>query len=105
MSSITTIISNSDGKVSLTQMDSKGIIFKQNDGYLNVNYLKVPEEFLKEFEGTKAFIEKLDVSKCEEIPEFIAMIGNKLNEAIVAEVTKFRNKATEVAKPLNCFVF
>ena len=82
MSSITTIISNSDGKVSLTQMDSKGIIFKQNDGYLNVNYLKVPEEFLKEFEGTKAFIEKLDVSKCEEIPEFIAMIGNKLNEAI-----------------------
>ncbi|EGT0683313.1 hypothetical protein IZT14_001705 [Clostridium perfringens] len=27
------------------------------------------------------------------------------SQAIVAEVTKFRNKATEVAKPLNCFVF
>lgn len=26
------------------------------------------------------------------------------SEAVVAEVTKFRNKATEVAKPLNCFV-
>ncbi|MBO3312865.1 hypothetical protein [Clostridium perfringens] len=26
------------------------------------------------------------------------------SEAIVAEVTKFRAKATEVAKPLNCFV-
>ncbi|MGU8956577.1 hypothetical protein ACV3VX_00865 [Clostridium perfringens] len=93
MSSITTIISNSDGKVSLTQMDSKGIIFKQNDGYLNVNYLKVPEEFLKEFEETKAFIEKLDVSKCEEIPEFIAMIGNKLNEAIeVINILKIENE-------------
>ncbi|NGT56233.1 hypothetical protein G6Z14_15380 [Clostridium perfringens] len=74
-------------------MDSKGIIFKQNDGYLNVNYLKVPEEFLKEFEGTKAFIEKLDVSKCEEIPEFIAMIGNKLNEAIeVINILKIENE-------------
>ncbi|EOU2123253.1 TPA: hypothetical protein I9063_003311 [Clostridium perfringens] len=27
------------------------------------------------------------------------------SQAVVAEVTKFRNKATEVAKPLNCFVF
>ncbi len=35
MSSITTIISNSDGKVSLTQMDSKGFKFEEvnlNDG-------------------------------------------------------------------------
>ncbi|HFE9684225.1 TPA: hypothetical protein ACGA31_002736 [Clostridium perfringens] len=26
------------------------------------------------------------------------------SQAVVAEVTKFRAKATEVAKPLNCFV-
>ena len=71
MSSITTIISNSDGKVSLTQMDSKGF----------------------RFEGVKESIEKLDVSKCEKIPEFIAMIGNKLNEAIeVINTLKIKNK-------------
>ncbi|HAT4337852.1 TPA: hypothetical protein I9094_000039 [Clostridium perfringens] len=93
MSSITTIISNSDGKVSLTQMDSKGFRFKINDGDLNINPLKVPEEFLKEFEGVKASIEKLDVSKCEKIPEFIAMIGNKLNEAIeVINILKVENE-------------
>ncbi len=73
MSSITTIISNSDGKVSLTQMDSK--------------------EFLKGFGGVKASIEKLDVSKSEKIPEFIAMIGNKLNEAIeVINILKAENE-------------
>ncbi len=96
MSSITTIISNSDGKVSLTQMDSKGFRVEQvnlNDGDLNINSLKVPEEFLKEFEGVKASIEKLDVSKCEKIPEFIAMIGNKLNEAIeVINTLKIENE-------------
>lgn len=96
MSSITTIISNSDGKVSLTQMDSKGFKFEEvnlNDGDLNINFLKVPEEFLKEFEGVKVSIEKLDVSKCEKIPEFIAMIGNKLNEAIeVINILKIENE-------------
>lgn len=99
MSSIKTIISNSDGKVSLTQMDSKGFRFEQvnlNDGDLNINSLKVPEEFLKEFEGVKASIEKLDVSKCEKIPEFIAMIGNKLNEAI--EVINILKAENEVLK-------
>ncbi|HAT4161056.1 TPA: hypothetical protein I9Z77_000458 [Clostridium perfringens] len=71
MSSITTIISNSDGKVSLTQMGSKGF----------------------RFEGVKESIEKLDVSKCEKIPEFIAMIGNKLNEAIeVINTLKIENE-------------
>lgn len=96
MSSITTIISNSDGKVSLTQMDSKGFKFEEvnlNDGDLNINSLKVPKEFLKGFEGVKASIEKLDVSKCEKIPEFIAMIGNKLNEAIeVINILKIENE-------------
>lgn len=96
MSSITTIISNSDGKVSLTQMDSKGFRFEINGGDLNINSLKVPEEFLKEFEGVKASIEKLDVSKCEKIPEFIAMIGNKLNEAI--EVINILKAENEVLK-------
>ena len=43
MSSITTIISNSDGKVSLTQMDSKGFRVEINDGDLNINSLEVPE--------------------------------------------------------------
>lgn len=96
MSSITIIISNLDEKVSLTQMDSKGFKFEKvnlNDGDLNINSLKVPEEFLKEFEGVKASIEKLDVSKCEKIPEFIAMIGNKLNEAIeVINTLKIENE-------------
>lgn len=27
------------------------------------------------------------------------------SEAIGVEVSKFKNKATEIAKPLNCFVF
>ena len=74
MSSITTIISNSDGKALLTQMDSK--------------------EF--RFEEVKTSIEKLDVSKCEKIPEFIAMIGNKLNEAI--EVINILKAENEVLK-------
>lgn len=74
MSSITTIISNSDGKVSLTQMDSKGF----------------------RFEGVKASIEKLDVSKCEKVPEILAMIGNKLNEAI--EVINILKAENEVLK-------
>ncbi|HBZ6547092.1 hypothetical protein [Clostridium perfringens] len=96
MSSITTIISNSDGKVSLTQMDSKGFKFEEvnlNDGDLNINSLKVSKEFLKGFGGVKASIEKLDVSKSEKIPEFIAMIGNKLNEAIeVINILKAENE-------------
>lgn len=96
MSSITTIISNSDGKVSLTQMDSKGFKFEEvnlNDGNLNINSLKVSKEFLKGFGGVKAYIEKLDVSKSEKIPEFIAMIGNKLNEAIeVINILKAENE-------------
>ncbi|MGU8476074.1 hypothetical protein ACV3QH_02180 [Clostridium perfringens] len=71
MSSITTIISNSDGKASLTQIDSKGF----------------------RFEEVKTSIEKLDVSKCEKIPEFIAIIGNKLNEAIeVINILKVENE-------------
>lgn len=74
MSSITTIISNSDGKASLTQMDSKGF----------------------RFEEVKTSIEKLDVSKCEKIPEFIAIIGNKLNEAI--EVINILKAENEVLK-------
>ncbi|SQC06699.1 Uncharacterised protein [Clostridium perfringens] len=74
MSSITTIISNSDGKASLTQIDSKGF----------------------RFEEVKTSIEKLDVSKCEKIPEFIAMIGNKLNEAI--EVINILKAENEVLK-------
>ncbi len=101
MSSITTIISNSDGKVSLTQMDSKGFKFEEvnlndgnlNDGNLNINSLKVSKEFLKGFGGVKTSIEKLDVSKSEKIPEFIAMIGNKLNEAIeVINILKAENE-------------
>lgn len=99
MSSITTIISNSDGKVSLTQMDSKGFKFEEvnlNDGNLNLNSLKVSKEFLKGVEGVKASIEKLDVSKSEKIPEFIAIIGNKLNEAI--EVINILKAENEVLK-------
>ena len=74
MSSITTIISNSDGKASLTQIDSKGF----------------------RFEEVKTSIEKLDVSKSEKIPEFIAIIGNKLNEAI--EVINILKAENEVLK-------
>lgn len=59
MSSITTIISNSDGKASLTQMDSKGFRF-------------------------------------EEVKTSIAMIGNKLNEAI--EVINILKAENEVLK-------
>ena len=83
MSSITTIVSNSGEKATLIQIDSIGFKIKElclKDA--DISSLKINEEISKKFEGVKASIEKLDVSKCEKVPEFLAMIGNKLNEAI-----------------------
>ncbi|HAT4254566.1 TPA: hypothetical protein I9065_000921 [Clostridium perfringens] len=94
MSSITTIVSNSGEKATLIQIDSIGFKIKElclKDS--DISSLKINEEISKKFEGVKASIEKLDVSKCEKIPEFIAMIGNKLNEAIeVINTLKIENE-------------
>lgn len=94
MSSITTIVSNSDGKVSLTQMDSTGFKFKKlNLKEADISVLKASNQKLLASNFIKASIEKLDVSKCEKIPEFIAMIGNKLNESIeVINILKYENE-------------
>ncbi|HBI6923283.1 hypothetical protein [Clostridium perfringens] len=97
MSSITTIVSNSGEKATLIQIDSIGFKIKElclKDA--DISSLKINEEISKKFEGVKASIEKLDVSKCEKIPEFIAMIGNKLNEAI--EVINILKTENEVLK-------
>lgn len=64
MSSVKTILTNSNAKDA------------------DIRSLKIPEEILNELEISKASIEKLDISKCEEFPEAIAAIGNKLNEVI-----------------------
>ncbi|SQC85403.1 Uncharacterised protein [Clostridium perfringens] len=94
MSSITTIVSNSGEKATLIQIDSIGFKIKElclKDS--DISSLKINEEISKKFEGVKASIEKLDVSKCEKIPEFIAIIGNKLNEAIeVINTLKIENE-------------
>lgn len=107
MSSITTIISNSDGKVSLTQMDSTGFKFKElcsKDA--DISSLKIPEEILNEFEIPKASIENLDISKCEDFHEAIAAIGNKLNEVIEFLNTKqidFKINQKEIEKAIKLF--
>ncbi|HFE9684223.1 TPA: hypothetical protein ACGA31_002734 [Clostridium perfringens] len=97
MSSITTIISNSGEKATLIQIDSMGFKIKElclKDA--DISSLKINEEISKKFEGVKASIEKLDVSKCEKVPEILAMIGNKLNEAI--EVINILKAENEVLK-------
>lgn len=87
MSSITTMVSNPDGKVSSMKIDSTGFELKELClKPADINSLKV----------SKTSIEKLDVSKCEKIPEFTAMIGNKLNEAI--EVINILKAENEVLK-------
>ncbi|MGG5463483.1 hypothetical protein [Clostridium sp. B9] len=93
MSSITTMVSNPDEKVTSMKIDSTGFELKELCfKHADINSLKV----------SKTSIEKLDVSKCEELQEIIAMMGNKLNEAIEAinilksenEVLKSKNLST-----------
>ncbi|EDT14109.1 hypothetical protein [Clostridium perfringens] len=64
MSSVTAIVSNSDGKVSLTQIDSTGVKFKElNLKDADISSLKVSDEILIVFDPIKASIETLDVNK------------------------------------------
>ncbi|HAT4346357.1 TPA: hypothetical protein I9074_002372 [Clostridium perfringens] len=64
MPSVITIVSNSDGKISISKMGSTGFKFKTlNLKEANISSLKVSDEILIVFDPIKASIETLDVNK------------------------------------------
>ncbi|HAT4182212.1 hypothetical protein ACSXDC_10735 [Clostridium perfringens] len=64
MSSVITIVSNADGNISISKMDSTGFKFEAlNLKEADISSLKVSDEISIVFDPIKASIETLDVNK------------------------------------------